>query len=389
MSSMSTRHVAAPRPLAQQDALGVLHIVAPTEVGGLERVVHALATGQRGAGHRVIVAAVLGRPGEGHPFIQPLLDADVEVVPVSLAPRAYLRERAAVAGICTRVQPDVVHTHGHRVDVVDAGAARRLGIPTVTTVHGFTGGDWKNRLYERLQRRAFRRFDAVVAVSRPLGEDLARSGVAAGRLHVVPNAWSGTGEALPRDRARRALGVPPQRLHVGWVGRLTAEKGADVLLAALGRLGDLPLTASVLGEGRARRELQDSAAAGLAERVRWFGAVSDAARLFAGFDVFVLSSRTEGTPIVLFEAMATGTPIVATAVGGVPDVLSPGEALLVPPDDPSALADAIRRVWADPAAAAARARRARERLATGFALAPWLASYERIYRSLRDAGSAR
>jgi glycosyltransferase involved in cell wall biosynthesis len=276
------------------------------------------------------------------------------------------------------------------VDVVDGGAARRLGIPTVTTVHGFTGGDWKNRLYQRLQRRAFRRFDAVVAVSRRLGEDLARSGVPAGRLHVVPNAWPGSGETLPPDRARSVLRVPPQRFHVGWVGRLTAEKGADVLLAALGRLGDVPFAASVLGDGRSRRELEAVAAeGGLADRLRWFGAVADAAQLFAGFDVFVLSSRTEGTPIVLFEAMVSGTPIVATAVGGVPDVVSRDEALLVPPDDPVALADAIRCVWADPAAAAARARRARERLATGFALAPWLASYERIYRSLRSTRSVR
>jgi glycosyltransferase involved in cell wall biosynthesis len=127
----------------------------------------------------------------------------------------------------------------------------------------------------------------------------------------------------------------------------------------------------------------------LADQVRWCGAVSDAAQLFKGFDVFVLSSRTEGTPIVLFEAMAAGTPIVATSVGGVPDVVSSREALLVPPDDPGALADAVRRVWADPVAAAARARRARERLETGFALAPWLASYDRIYRSLRSARSVR
>jgi len=390
ISSTSAPRVTTADPLAPASAIGVLHVVAPTEVGGLERVVQALATGQRQAGHRVCVAAVLGPRAGDHPFLRPLVEADVAVVPVRLPPRAYRRERAAVVELCKRIRPDIVHTHGHRVDVVDGGAARRLGIPTVTTVHGFTGGDWKNRLYERLQRRAFRRFDAVVAVSRRLGEDLARSGVPAGRLHVVPNAWPGRAETLPPDRARSVLRVPPQRFHVGWVGRLTVEKGADVLLAALGRLGDVPFAASVLGDGRSRRELEAVAEErGLVDRVRWFGAVSDAAQLFAGFDVFVLSSRTEGTPIVLFEAMASGTPIIATAVGGVPDVVSPDEALLVPPDDPAALADAIRCVWADATAATTRARRARERLATTFALAPWLASYERIYRSLRGVGSAR
>src|SRR5205823_2570028 len=83
------------------------------------------------------------------------------------------------------------------------------------------------------------------------------------------------------------------------------------------------------GEGRQRPQLQQSAASlGLGDRVRWLGNVAEAGRLFAGFDVFALSSRTEGTPIVLFEAMAARTPIVASAVGGVPDVVSPREALL-------------------------------------------------------------
>ena len=384
MSSLSAPQVTAVDRSAQRDPIGVLHVVAPTEVGGLERVVHALAIGQRRAGHRVCVAVVLGRPIADHPFLPPLLEADVEVVPLHVPPRAYLRERSAVVEVCERIRPDVVHTHGHRVDVVDAGAARRVGLPTVTTVHGFTGGDLKNRFYERLQRWAFRRFDAVVAVSRPLAADLARAGVPPGRLHMVPNAWAGGGATLSRDSARTTLRVAPRQFHIGWVGRLTPEKGADVLLAALARLGDVPLTLSVLGDGRARPGLDALAARHrLGDRVRWLGAVPDAARLFPGFDVFVLSSRTEGTPIVLFEAMAAGTPIVASAVGGVPDVVSSGEALLVPPDDPAALADAIRRVWTDPAGAATRAVRARERLATGFALAPWLASYERIYRSLR------
>jgi glycosyltransferase involved in cell wall biosynthesis len=108
--------------------------------------------------------------------------------------------------------------------------------------------------------------------------------------------------------------------------------------------------------------------------------VRDAGRLFAAFDLFVLSSRTEGTPIVLFEAMGTGVPIVATRVGGVPDVVSPAEAVLVPPDDPLTLAGEIRAVYRNPAGARERARRARERLLRDFSIAPWLGRYEAIYR---------
>src|SRR3989454_2289043 len=201
--------------------------------------------------------AVLPNGREDHPFLPPLIAAGVDVVPVRIRPRAYLREWAAVIEICRRVRPDVVHTHGYRADVIDASAARRLGVPTVTTVHGFAGGDLKNRFYEWLQRWAFRRFDAVVAVSRPLAADLARAGVPAQRLHVVPNAWPEGDPPLPRDRARHMLAVPEGRFHVGWVGRLLPEEGPDVLLAALEFLSDLPLAVSVLGDGRSRAPLEE------------------------------------------------------------------------------------------------------------------------------------
>ena len=369
-------------------ALSILHIVAPAQAGGLEEVVVALAAGLAARGHTVRVLALLDREGSRDPITRRLPGAGVEVVPTVLLGRAYARERAAVARACAVFRPDVVHTHGYRPDVLDGGVARRLGIPTVTTVHGFTGGDWKNRLYERLQIRAFRRFDAVAAVSRPIVERLVRAGVPRQRIHLLPNAWAGRPPALDRAAARRALGVPVEGFRIGWVGRLTAEKGADVFVEALARLGDVPVSVSIVGDGRERGPLEQRARElGLAERIAWHGLVADAAGLYRAFDVFVLSSRTEGTPIALFEAMAAGVPVIATRVGGVPDVVSPAEALLVPAEDPEALASAIRAVLGDPAAAAARAAAARARLEREFGMDPWLDRYEKLYRGLTPAAS--
>jgi glycosyltransferase involved in cell wall biosynthesis len=283
----------------------------------------------------------------------------------------------------------VVHTHGYRPDVVDAGPARRLGIPTVTTVHGFTGGDWKNRLYERLQRRAHRSFDGVVGVSRPLVEQLIRGGIAPRRVHFVQNAWEATAPPLDRLAARRALGLREEGFVAGWAGRLSAEKGPDVLLDALVHLTDLPVSVSFLGNGQERRSLVARARRLNVERtIRWHGIVPDAGRLFAAFDVFVLSSRTEGTPMVLFEAMAAGVPIVATRVGGVPDVVSPAEAALVGADDPTALAAAIHAVYRNTLAAQQRARAARARLERDFSVTPWLQRYEAIYAAVARGAPA-
>src|SRR3989441_3557621 len=212
--------------------VSVLHVVAPAAFGGLEAVVQSLAIGALGSPVQARVAAVIPPSQPEHPFLGPLREAGVEVFEVAPPARSYLQERAAMTALCRRLRPDVVHTHGYRPDVVDAGVARRLGVPVVTTVHGVTGGGWKNRCYEWLQRRAFRRCDAVVAVSRPLVERLARAGVPRARLHEVPNAWSPTAPPLDRTAARLGLGPPPGAFGVGWVGRLTLRKGPGGLVDA-------------------------------------------------------------------------------------------------------------------------------------------------------------
>jgi glycosyltransferase involved in cell wall biosynthesis len=259
-----------------------------------------------------------------------------------------------------------------------------LGIPRVSTVHGFTGGGARVRLYEWLQVQALRRFEAVVAVSRPLEAQLARRGVGREQLHLLRNAWYRGAPGLERSQARAALNLPEKAFVLGWVGRLSAEKGGDLLIEALARSPGVPLLACVIGDGPDRAALERRAEElGMAERVRWSGIRSEAGRLFAAFDAFVLSSRTEGTPIVLLEAMQAGVPIVATSVGGVPDVVGPGEAWLVPPDDPGAIAEAIRKVHADATGASRRAEAARRRLEADFAPGPWLDAYERLYRRVR------
>jgi len=358
----------------------IVHVLAPGPVGGLERVVTTLVTGQRDAGHDARVVAVLDAGAGDLPFLGALRQAAIPVTPLSLPPRAYRRERKQLAGLLAEPRPDIVHTHGARSDVQGSAVARGLGLPTVTTVHGFTGGGWKNRLYERLQRRAFRKFSAVVPVSRPLGAQLAADGVAPGRIHVIPNAAPPPPvAALDRAAARDQLGLPQGAFVLGWVGRLSQEKGPDLLIEALSRTPP-SIEAVVIGDGAAGGTLARLATSrGIGPRIHWRGIVPEAGRFFAAFDCFVLSSRTEGTPMVLFEAMAAGVPIVATMVGGVPDVVSESEALLVPPE-PDALAVAIARVAAEPEMARARAAAAGQRLDAERQPGPWIARYESVYR---------
>lgn len=306
------------------------------------------------------------------------MDVERIVVP----PRAYVKEYATLRRLIRSRRPDIVHTHGYRADLLAGAAARHEHVPWVSSVHGFTGGGRKNRLYEWLQVRAYRQAQGVVAVSRPLRDLLGRRGVPDAIIQVIPNAWM-LKPTLGREEARRALAVSGEGPLLGWVGRLSREKGADVFLEALALLKDVPWRASVLGVGREQAALEARATAlGLASRITWHGMVPAAARYFPAFDLFVLSSRTEGTPIALFEAMASEVPIVATAVGGVPDVVSAAEAALVAPEDPRALAAGIRAALADPEAAQRRAVAARQRLQEQFSTGPWLDAHERMYRHL-------
>lgn len=150
------------------DRLTIVHVAAPAPVGGLESVVFALARGHAALGHRVHVVSVLD-PGTAQ---RPLADgvSGVTAYALEVPTRGHLRERAAVMAILRAAGADVLHTHGYRPDLVDGPLARRLSIPAVTTVHGFTAGGPKGRFFEWLQIRAYRRFDAVVAVSKPIVE---------------------------------------------------------------------------------------------------------------------------------------------------------------------------------------------------------------------------
>ena len=363
----------------------ILHLLAPAMAGGLERVVQSLALGQQAGGHRVEVAAILDAEAAGHPFFPPLERAGITAHRLIVAPRAYGKERRAVAALVQHLAPEVVHSHGYRTDVIDGAVIRRLGAAIVSTTHGFTTGSWKNRLYEGLQRRALRRFDAVIAVSAPLRDELVRAGVPAERVHFVPNAWTDIVEPLDRASARAVLGLPAEGFVVGWVGRVSREKGLDVLVDALPALKDIQLRVCALGEGSERPAVEARARQlGVAERIRWAGLVAEAARLFKAFDVFVLSSRTEGVPIALFEAIAADVPVAATRVGGVPAVVEEAHALLIDAERPTALAQAIRQVYDNPSAAATRARSAKERLLARFGPQGWIQRHEEVYRSARQ-----
>jgi glycosyltransferase involved in cell wall biosynthesis len=257
-----------------------------------------------------------------------------------------------------------LHAHCAYPDGVGVGlAARVLGLPYVITAHGSDINVYAQ--YSRLAwqiRWALGGAAAVIAVSRSLHAKITRLlGAAADRtpLHQIACAGFNPAVFFPGDRAeaRRELGVLPQGRVVIFVGQLVTIKAVDRLveawrlLAADGRAR--PEDRLILvGEGPTRDALERQVAdASLADRVTFAGAYPQAtvARWLRGADVLCLPSHNEGTPNVIVEALASGVPVVASDVGGIPDMIEPGvSGLLVPPGDAPALAGALAAALARP-----------------------------------------
>ena len=375
MQARRSRAIAATRT-----GIRPLHVLAPGKEGGLERVVAMLAAAQAGRGAHV---AVVLTPAESkdHPFVRRLVSLDVPVTSIVVGSRNYVEEYRRLNALIEQLQPDVVHTHGYRSDVIAGAAARARRTPTVSTVHGFTGN---GRVYELIQCLALRRADAVIPVSRMLVDRLTRARIHRTKIHFVPNGFAPPPDAdlVDRDTARQWLGIDSDVLVAAWVGRLSREKGADVMIEAVAK-SDHAWRFSIIGDGPERDALLAQAKRlGVSDRITWHGMLPNAGRLLSAFDAFVLSSRTEGTPIALFEAMYAGVPIVATEVGGVPDVISPAQGLLVPSENPSRIAQALHEIARGHAAAAQRSILARARLLQSFNDVTWLASIDDVYRRI-------
>lgn len=251
----------------------------------------------------------------------------------------------------------VVHGHCAYPDGVGVAlAAKLLGLPFVVTTHGSDINVYAEQTTLRWQIRwALRRADGVVAVSRALlGKVQRLLAPATPRVVFAPCAGFDPALFVPRSKAeaRANLGLAPDARVVLFVGHLVAIKGVDVLVNAWARLlaqsnGGQNCQLVLIGHGDNRKALESRVAqAGLSERVSFVGAVAQAevSQWMAAADLLCLPSRNEGTPNVVVEALASGLPVVASRVGGIPELVVDGEnGMLVPPEDPGALADALAR----------------------------------------------
>lgn len=294
-------------------------------------------------------------------------------VPVTLIPMpsrlSVHTARNALASVIENTPIDLVHTFGVRSNLVAGPPAHRLGRPWVARVPNLNYTDYGDPIrgwfFHILNNHLLRKADAVHVVSTPLKEYLVSLRRPPARVELIRSGIEllEPADAEARRQARQFYRLGEGQTVIGSLGRVEAIKGYDLLLYCL---PDLPSKCSVLigGEGSAVSVLRQRAhVLGLADRFRLVGFVEDVRLFLAACDVYVQPSRSEGVPHALLEGMAMSLPVVATAVGGVEDVIRDGQdGMLVPPGDRPALKGRLIDLCADQEMREAFGRRARERI---------------------------
>jgi glycosyltransferase involved in cell wall biosynthesis len=326
--------------------MNIVHLTASTMYGGPERQMLGLADALRDRARVSVISFQEG--GRCRPFLSQARRLGLDAVELQSDTPYFFHVISEVAAELERLKADVVLCHGYKANMLGRPAARRRGIPAIAVSRGWTAESWRVRLYEWMDRMHLRFMDRVIAVSQAQAEKVKACGVNDARINVIPNSIDPERFADPDPRYRTRMeryfrhGVS---LVIGAAGRFSPEKGFDVLIQAAATVMEAcPEVGFVLfGDGPEKANLQARISMlGLNGAVVMAGFRGDLDRYLPQLDLFVLSSHTEGMPNVVLEACAAGVPVVATAVGGTPEVIDDeSSGWLVQPGDPAQLAQRI------------------------------------------------
>jgi len=317
-----------------------------------------------------------------------------------ISPLQDLRALVGLHRILRSWRPTIVHTHTAKAGLLGRLAARAAGVPVVVhTFHGHVLREYfsptRTAAIRWLEGRLATLADALVVVSETIRQDLVDLGVApAGKIRVVPLGLdlAHLCRDLPRGVLRREMGIGESTRLVGMVGRLVPIKDVPTFLQAarLVRGAGHDVRFALVGDGEERPALESQCERlGLSDAVTFFGWRRDLEAVYGDLDVVVNASRNEGTPVALIEALAAARPVVATRVGGTPDLLGEdARGRLVPPGSPEALAAAIVATLQESEAARHRALAGREHVIARHSVARLVRDVDELYRELLVAKKA-
>jgi glycosyltransferase involved in cell wall biosynthesis len=403
---MTGRHSRIPRDSAQDEPVRVLRVIARLNMGGPALHVAYLTAGLSERGYETtLVAGTLARGEDSMAFVAEELGLDVRHVRELHRDVSPVRDAIAalrLARMIRRERPAILHTHTAKAGAVGRVAALLAGRArppiVVHTFHGHVLQGYFDPIrtagFRLLERLLARGSTALVAVSPQVRDDLVALGVAPPERFAVVRLGIELADRVDLDgdvrgETRRVLGIAPDRFVVGWIGRMTGVKRTEDVLVAFRRLLDLGVDATLcmVGDGPDRPAVERRAhELGVMRHTLFLGYQEEVARFYAAVDAVVLPSINEGTPVTAIEALAAGRPVVATRVGGVPDVVRDGEGgFLVPAGATRELAERLAELARDPDLRERMGRAGREHVLARYAVERLVDDVDLLYRSLLQA----
>jgi glycosyltransferase involved in cell wall biosynthesis len=358
------------------------------EGGGAEKIIFRYILDIDSRGFEPYCAYIYDRRAKSYPVYDQALALGIKAhkilikSPFSPALIVQIRRLVKKLGI------NIIHTHGYKSDISSLVAGIGLGIRRVATVHGFISTDTKLKIYNRLDIKALRFFDRVITVNNPQRLFLIKNGISPDRLRVVHNGVDCSEFSRIRIRTdiKKDLEIDGANPVILYLGRLTKEKGLPVLLEAFRRvLQEIPSTRLlVAGSGPLEMEVKEHARLLVIDKaIGFLGFRTDTVDLLGAADVLALSSETEGIPVCVLEAMSMEVPVVATAVGGTPEILENGkEGILVPPGDSRAFAEALLRILKNPEDGRVMGGNGRKRVLKDFSFSNIIHDIEAVYEEM-------
>ena len=360
----------------------IMHIRASNFFGGPERQIIGHLTASSNAANRVLTFVERGAPNA---FRERCIAEGIKVNTIFTQNPFALSVIKALRKVFKETRPDIICSHGYKPTLLTLLARVGLGIPLIIFSRGRTGENAKIRLFEFLERMAMRFAVMVVPVSDGQAGELRRAGLSRKRMRVVRNAIN-VGRmktaVAKADLKRQEMGFALDDVLIATSGRLSPEKAQKDLITAFSIISSRHPKARLLivGDGPLKNELEQwSREKGLSQ-VHFLGFRGDMDEIMAAIDLFVLPSLTEGLPNVILEAFACAKPVVATNVGGVPEVVTHGEnGLLVKPGHPALLAIAMEKCLKSPETAKIMGEKGFRKVLSEFTFASQARRLEQIY----------
>jgi len=364
----------------------ILQLISSAGQFGAENVMLELSSALIELGHDVTIGIFYNKHTPNTDLIEAVKRRGMPFEVFECGGKIDFKTVYQIAKYIRRQRTDLVHCHGYKSNIYACLANIFARKKLITTCHNWINSSSKMSFYSFLDKKFITRFDRVVSVSLPVKEALIDAGVKEKNVHLISNGIDIQTFALGPNVDCFAGDMPEGVTRIGCVGRISEEKGLDYLLNAAHDLlkhrtdchfvivGDGPLLDS-LKEQAARLDILDY--------VHFTGRRADIPEVLASLDIFAMPSLTEGQPMALLEAMASGLPIIASAVGDIPKILKNGElGIIIPPADTARLTEAILTYLDSPLQASEMSDRARRAAEEQYSSARMAREYEEVYEAL-------